>query len=535
MPTFKDPIGSLTFELPAGWACDMLYSTMTDFFFARWDRPEEILVVHLRRAAVSPDRSDQEWIEKIRAEVGEKSALFDIDSQNGPIVAADFVSGQGPAQRVAFLRGPFVDIAVEQRIGGMEGADPWRALTRAVSTAVSPANTPPSGEYGPAAFNMAVETANKSFENKDYAKVVDAVGDAIRIGTSAWLASLSSPGGAPELNAAVRVAQAMAHLGRFTRDTLPLRDAASILRRCLCSLESAGKAGAPEAQGLVAELNEVLDGIHSELLEKADAEEKKDSAPILSIRERGFRSAHAAAVNFDAADFESASGYARAAAEDFLFLLVYFRRGRAQQIPDEILKHLVGQGINDHEEQRDAIQKAREGMLFPAMNLALQILFCCAMEKGDGRGASEAVELYLPLARQIAGSSARDTAIALNLALALMDGAGAAAALRDKEKLEEADRHLEEASRILDAAGDKKCSEDGWVRCHGHQIGKSLEALDKWMSAVKKEGNSALESGLAAIHSKFRNIAQRLQGKIIRSEAGEPPDRPSPPIRQADS
>ena len=39
---------------------------------------------------------------------------------------------------------------------------------------------------------------------------------------------------------AVRVAQAMVHLGRFTGIPLPLRDAASVLRRCLCSLEAAG-------------------------------------------------------------------------------------------------------------------------------------------------------------------------------------------------------------------------------------------------------------------------------------------------------
>ena len=111
MPTFKDPIDSLTFEHPSGWSYDMLYSTMTDFFFARWDRPEEMLVVHLRRACLAADQSDEEWIGKIQEEVGEKASLFDIDCPNGRVVAADFVSSQMGTQRVAFLRGPHVDIA----------------------------------------------------------------------------------------------------------------------------------------------------------------------------------------------------------------------------------------------------------------------------------------------------------------------------------------------------------------------------------------------------------------------------------------
>jgi hypothetical protein len=514
MATFKDPINSLTFEIPAGWACDLLYSTMTDFFFARWDRPEEMLVVHLRRACVAEDQSDDQWIEKIREEVGGKAPLFDIDSPNGRVVAADFVSEHGITQRVAFLRGAHVDIAVEQRNADMESADPWKALTRAIKSAVSDANKPQTGDYGPAVFNKTIEEANKEFEKKDYAKVVEHLNNAIKIGTFAWLASLASSSGSPEINAAVRVAQAMVHLGRFTGTPLPLRDAASILRRCLCSLEAAGMADAPEAKGLVSELKEILDSIQSELLDKKDTESGQDSAPIISVRERGFRSAQAAAVAFDAADFRNASDFSEAAVEDFLFLLAYFRRGRAQQIPEEILKHLVDQGISDHEEQRDAIQKAREGMLFPALNLSLQIHYCCVMEKGDAEGASEAAELYLPLARQIADSSPDVTSIALNLVLALLDGIGAIAALQDKERLKEADRYLDEASKIIDSTGDKTCGDDGWVRNYKKQVEKSIQALDQWLAAVKNDGDSSLETDLKSLHSKFESAAGRIQDKI---------------------
>jgi hypothetical protein len=525
MATFNDPIGSLTFELPSGWAYDLLYSTMTDFFFTRWDRPEEMLVVHLRRACVSGDQSDEQWSEKIRSEVGDKASLLDMDSPNGRVVAADFVSGQSLMQRVAFLRGAHVDIAVEQRNADMETPDPWKALNGAIETAVSAANRPQAGDSSPVEFNRTIEEANKAFEKKDYAGVVNALQDAIHIGTTAWLSSLTSPGGAPEINAAVRVAQAMVHLGRFTGDVFLVRDAASILHRALCSLESAGKAAVEAAQGLVSELKEVLDSIQSELLENSDPEVTQDSAPIVFIRERGLRLAQAAAKAFDAGEFKIASDYASAAVGDFLFLLAYFRRGRAQQIPDEILNHLVGQGISDHEEQRDAIQKAREGILFPALNISLQVRYCCAMEQKDPEGALEAIELYAPLARQIADSVPGDTSIALNLVLALMDRVGVIAALEDREKLQNGTGHLEEASRILDATGDQRCRDDGWVRNHEPQIERSLQALDRWLVEAKKGGDSSLTAGLQSLHSKFESTAGRLRDKIMPPDdaAGEQP------------
>jgi len=515
MAIFKDPIGTLTFELSAEWAYDLLYSTLTDFFFAHWDRPDEILVVHLRRASVEVDISEEEWISKIQEEVGEKKDLFDIDSPNGRVVATDFVSNEGMTQRVAFLRGTYVDIAIEQRNADMSSQEPWEALSRAIQTIVSNAKPLQSGEYGPEEFNKTIDAANEAFEKKDSTGVIKALNDAMHIGTSAWLSSLTNPSGSPEVHAAVRVAQAMVHLGRFTGDAFLSRDAASILRRSLCSLEAAGKATMEQAKGLVAELKEVLASIESELLEKADSDVSHDSAPVVSIRERGFRLAQAGAMAFDADDFNSASAYAQAAVEDFLFLLAYFRRGRSQQIPDEILKHLVDQGISDHEEQREAIQIAREGILFPALNVSLQIRYYCAMENKDSAAALETAELYLPLARQVHKTSPGDTSIELNLVLALLDTVGAITAMQDREKLQDAQKHLDEAVQVLDATGDKQCQDDGWVRNHKQQIEKSVKALNGWLSVAKEDGNTALATALQSLYSKLENTVGRLQDKIV--------------------
>ena len=317
----------------------------------------------------------------------------------------------------------------------------------------------------------------------------------------------------------------MVHLGRFNGEPFLVRDAASILRRSLCSLEAAGKATMDAAKGLVSELKEVLDSIQSELLDQSGPEASRESDPIVSIRERGFRMAQAAAAAFDAGEFSGASDFSGVAIEDLLFLLAYFRRGRSQQIPDEILKHLVDQGISDHEEQRDAIQKAREGILLPALNLSLQVRYCCTMEMKDSAGVSEAVELLVPLARLIADSSPGDTSIALNLVLALMDAVGVVAAIQDKERLQAGAKYMEEAVQILDATGDKQCQDDGWVRNHKQQTGQSLRALSQWLAAAKEGGESDLESGIQSLHSKFETAAGRLHDKILPppAAAGEQP------------
>ena len=68
---FKDPIQTIQTEIPAGWAYDPFNSTLTDFVFSRWDQPQDMIAVHVRRASVPAGRPDEEWIQKIRAETGE--------------------------------------------------------------------------------------------------------------------------------------------------------------------------------------------------------------------------------------------------------------------------------------------------------------------------------------------------------------------------------------------------------------------------------------------------------------------------------
>ena len=81
---FEDPIKTIYVEVPAGWVYDPFDSTLTDFVFVRWDQPEELMVVHVRRASVPASQPDEEWVEKIRSEIGAASCFYGQDLRSWP-------------------------------------------------------------------------------------------------------------------------------------------------------------------------------------------------------------------------------------------------------------------------------------------------------------------------------------------------------------------------------------------------------------------------------------------------------------------
>ena len=304
---FEDPIRTLRVDLPTGWTCNPFDSTLTDFVFMRWDQPEDLIAIHLRRAVIPEDQPDERWIEKIRSEIGIGAAgsLIDMVSNQGRAVAAEFKSDRGLAQRVAFVRGPKVELVLEHRSTAPATPDRWAPLEMVVRTASSDANLEIHEDSGPEEFNKSVEAANLAFEKNDSSAIKDALQQTIKIGISAWLQSMAAPGGALEIDASVRVAQAVLHLGYVTGGPFLLREADFVLRRAQHSLEAAGLS-ADWAQKLEVQILETLQSVWSELLRQDEANDDPKMLPILSLRERGFRLTQTAAKAFEAQDSESA-------------------------------------------------------------------------------------------------------------------------------------------------------------------------------------------------------------------------------------
>jgi hypothetical protein len=510
---FKDPIRTIQVEVPAGWAFDPFNSTLTDFVFSRWDQPHEMIAVHVRRASVPSGQPDEEWIGKIRAETGEAASLTDLPSDHGRAVAVEFKSSRGWAQRVAFVRGPRVEMVIEQRSAMQAEQNVWGPLERAVRTAASAANLELPEDFKPEEFNRSVEAVNLAFEKDDHYEVERALQKSIDIGTSAWLHSMAMPDRALEINAAVRMAQATAHLGLFTGEPFLVRDADFLLRRAQHALEAAG-IGASWAQELGEQISEALHGVWAELLDQAEQEGNASMSPILSLRERGFRSTNAAARAFEDHDSENALALAGMAVEDILSLIAFLRQNPTQEIPEEIATHLSEQGITDKEQQKEAIQKARETLLFQPLNMAIQIRHCCALERGDVEAATETVAVRVPLAKLILDSNPQDASMALNLALAMMDCAGAAAFQPGPINLDEASGCLDEALRILDMLREHPSSDGsniGWTHFHKNQTDAALKALDRSLAATEQGKDDSLAQRLSELCAQFKTVAARFQ------------------------
>ncbi len=506
MPIFKDPIRTLSVKLPDGWVYDSLSSSLTNFFFTRWDRPEEIFVVRIRKAAAAENETDEKWVERIQKEVGEGNSLTDAPSNGSRVITATF-SNNGLIQRVVFVRGRWVDIAIEQRSAELKTSDAWPPLDAAVQTAASAANEEIPGDCGPDEFNRCIEAANHAFEKQDHSAVIEALKSAVQTGILIWLQSLAAPEGEIEINATIRVAQAMVHMGRIAASQYLLRDAEFILLRARRTLEDLGLMKAD--QQIAMELEEVLGSILADLLGPPDPDGGEPHSPILAMRERGFRLTQAAANAFEAGDWVNANGWAKMASDDLLALVSFLRRNRSQPIPDEISTHLKSQGIMDPEDQRKALQNAREAILFPPLNMALQIRHYCAMEGQDAESAAGAGCALLPVARLLFNADPNEPSFALNLALALIASSGTVALSGGEAEIEDAARLLSEADQLLGGLGAQSYSDDGWFRYHGKQIEVMLRAFNSIASARDT-------ASLQLLRTQFTQVSGRLQETITR-------------------
>ncbi len=507
MPIFRDPIQSLSVEIPAGWAYDAFSSSLTNFYFSRWDRPEDVLAVRIRKPAADEGETDEQWMEQIRNEIGEANPLTDIPCSSGRAVAATFTSPAGLLQRVAFLRSRPVELFIEQRGADTEAADPWEALNRAVRTAIPGANNPMQGDFGPEEFNRWIEAANQAFEKEDEPSVIDALKNAIQTGSMAWLHNLAAPDGRLEVHAPMRVAQALVNLGRFTENPYLSRDAEFILLRIGRTLEDAGPPAGP-VQELVKEIEETLANILTDLLGPSESGGGESPSPVLAMRERGFRAAQAATKAFEAQDWDKADSLAGAAVEDLLSLIGFLRRNGSHLMPEEVSAQLAADGITDVEEQRKVLQNARESILFPPLNISLQVQFCCAMNRQDAESAADAVSILLPLARFLSEADPKDAGIMLNLVVALLSASGSAALSSRDAEIADAKRLLYDANRALLSLGDPSGADDRWIRHHGKQIEAILNALDHKMAAEETES-------LKLFCAQFKKISGSYQDTVV--------------------
>lgn len=524
MALFDDPIRTLRIELPAGWAYDPFFSTLTEFYFARWDRPNEQIIVRLRPPTVLAGQPDEIWLAKTRAEVGPARPLFEMVSASGRAVGAAFNPANGPAQRVAFVRALRLEFVIEQRDADERAVDPWAALTRAVSTVASAANMQMPRYVELSEINRVIEAANKALAEGEPAAVVAAFQKAVWMGTSTWLYSIAAPDLLPEIYAALRVAQALTALGRAVEQPFMLRDAEFVLRRAQRSMEEAASA-ISSPRKLSSELAAALDTVVLTLCHQVEPNGKGPLPPLRALRTRGLWLARSANTAMTAKDLKNADGLAGLAVEDLLSYLALARRNAAQEIPKERTAQLTARGEADPQAVQRATLQDMETLVLPPLNMALQTRYACAMDRQDAEAASEATALLVPTARLICEIKPRDETAARNLAVALMYHSGSCTLLGDESGLAEAARFLEEATHILDHWHEEGhlraqlCLDDGWVRFYRRRHDGLAELIKRGLAAAKATKSSQIEASLYALQSQLLVGVGRFQEALAAADA----------------
>jgi hypothetical protein len=298
-------------------------------------------------------------------------------------------------------------------------------------------------------------------------------------------------------------------LGRFTENPGLLRDAEFILLRVRRTVEESRDKAEP-SQELVAEIDETLTDIVTEQL-GASAPEEETPSPILAMRERGFRSTQNAGSALQRQDWEKAADLSGVAVEDLLSLISFLRRSGAALISDEIAAQLAAEGIADVEQQRQVVQHARESILLPPLNAALQIQYCCAIRRQDMEAAMDVVMVLLPLAQFLSGADPENSGIRMNLALASMAASTIAALSGNSADMDDAMRLLDDANRALLGIGALSHADESWILHYAPVLEMIRNAVGRGIEAAETER-------LEMFQARFAKISEIFQAAVARNQ-----------------
>lgn len=472
MPVFEDPLRALRVELPPGFVFDPFTSTLTDFYFARWNRVEEIVIVYVQPTRASASERDEDWLARVNEEILRKSEVIDLRSPGGCALGAAFYRPDGSVERMVFVRGARVDFAIQHDGADPADADPWGLLSQVVSSAVSLANTNPGRAAAPSEIRGIMATADSAIARGDTKVAIESFRRAVHLGTASWLLTLMRPDDPTHILTALQVARILCRLGQVAYLPGILREAEHIGRRAERSLKEMPPGAQTELGPLV---SETLDFIYHDLREQVDAGSQQPFTRSRALSAGAKWLATAAVEKYSSRNLEEAAALAAVALEDLLTMSVQRERSLAQ---------------SPHEASSAEIEF--EGHWAAQVVQTLNVQYACAMEFQDAARALEASTLLVPISERLVDPVAGRRGLVEALqASALIGQAGSFLFLGD-DALQESGHNLDRAERILDATGDEGllraqlCLCLGWNRFYGKQLDGLLALADRGLAAAAK-------------------------------------------------
>jgi hypothetical protein len=232
---FLDPTGTISVTLPPGWAFDPISSSLTALVFTDWTLPEERQVlVQVVPAHVGAGNSDDDWEAALRARL--PAEVTRAERREGSVMLVELPGREGrPDRRLAFVRGPRLDVLIEQVGVPLGGALATPVLTETVKTVDIPANRRLAEQREQSEWSAAMETAHQAYFAGDTTTAARELAKARAIAKETWLHSLTGRP-VPEIPAAMAEAEAALALVNVTGSALFLNQGTLTLHRCRNSL-----------------------------------------------------------------------------------------------------------------------------------------------------------------------------------------------------------------------------------------------------------------------------------------------------------
>lgn len=512
---FLDSIGTISISLPPGWAFDALSSSLLNLVFLDWTAANERQVF----ARVFPSHTgasdaDDAWEKEVRSHLPPEATRVERrKGPAGPVVLVERPGREGrPAQRWAIIRGPRLDVVIEQVGVPLGGALLTPEIAEALRTLDVPANRQLLPPQPQSAFHAAMQSANAAFHTGKVVEAAQGLARAREIAKSTWLYSLVGSF-LPEVPAAISEAQAALALAEVTGSAMFLQQATHTLHRCRNELRaSPAKSGAKHIANAEMMITDAM-RVHGKLSGES-APENPFQACLVRCRllQREL-------MGVLESDQPKIGGpWATLAVDDAMSSAAYAGRQLIRTLTPDLAAMLTEKGITSETEQ---VEVANQIFVVTALDhlVAAGGLLAAARAQAALDADRSTSANWLLAARKLVAlspSPERDR----GLVLALNANAGALVSLGDEPSLADAGRLLAEAGELLDGLGDEGelraqiCLNQGWLRHMRRQFDGSLPIVERAIQAAQYAHAERLERAARSLRSQFLAVAGRHEEAI---------------------
>jgi CHAT domain-containing protein len=523
---YIDPIDTIYIDTPVGW-CHHRYSSMlTQLVFVPWNSLDESLHVSVHPPQVPVEARFEAWLAWAAKFIPADVPLTRLDSRDGMAVMAT-LHGTHRVTRFAFVRGLRLVATVEHR-GARDDPASIAILRDAAASLFIPVNHQLPSAPDEVRGRQLFHDFKAAMGRDDSLRAVQAMHEALDIWRKAWLLSLLSPSGLPDLNAADSVVLALVSLSKLGPDVVLLRQAEEIalrLRRFVPRL------GLPDnaAKEWNVRSKLVLDAIKGLQLNIFRSPDEASTTQLLDARAGYLSNAAQSSLKSDA---KEASNHARIALEDYLLELAHVghqigRTTPPQQVP-----------IGGDDIAVDAILKAYRSNIAKNAGQAAHILYVHAMDRQDAAAAREASTLLVDMTELLVTENAKDEDHRAH-AIAMLAHAGALLFSPDDASLKEADALLDRVRAVLDVLAPEPwlraeyCRDHAWLKHYRRDAAggtalceEGLAALQDIPTEERPDLFAKMQRSLASLHSQFLLNADRVTEALAAARIAVDTDTP---------